>query len=129
MSNNKTDYLEGKLIEHVVRNVTYTPPATVYAALFTTATTEAGGGTEVSGNGYARQPVTFGAQSGGACSNSADVVFPPATGNWGTLTDFAIMDAVTGGNMLYYGTLVSSITVNTGQQFKFLVGNLTVTEF
>lgn len=58
-----TDYLESKLLDHVVRNVVYTPPTSVYVALFTTPTTDAGGGTEVVGGAYARQFVTFSAAS------------------------------------------------------------------
>ena len=53
-----TDFLENKIIDHMLRNQAYTPPTTVYVALFTTATTDAGGGTEVSGGAYARQAVT-----------------------------------------------------------------------
>jgi hypothetical protein len=129
MANNKTDYLEGKIVEHVLRNVSYTSPTTVYAALFTSAPGETGGGTEVAGNAYARQAITFGAQSGGTVLNSVDVVFPVATpSGWGTITDFAIFDALTTGNMLYYGTLSSPVTINSGEQFKFAAGALSVQE-
>jgi hypothetical protein len=61
-----TDYLENKIIDHMLRNQAYTPPSTVYVALFTTATGDDGSGTEVSGGSYARQAVTLGAASGGA---------------------------------------------------------------
>ena len=121
-----TDYLENKLLDHVLRNTAYTSPTTVYVALFTAAPGEAGGGTEVSGGGYARQAVTFGAPSAGSTSNSADITFPTATANWGTITHFAIFDASTGGNMLYYGQLTSSVTVNSGQQLTIPAGNLTI---
>jgi hypothetical protein len=102
---NKTNFLEGKLVEHVLRNVSYTSPTTVYVGLFTVAPGEAGGGTEVSVGAYARQAVTFGAQSGGLCSNSGDILFPVATADWGTILAMAIFDALTTGNMLYYGLL------------------------
>jgi len=49
----KSDYLENKVLDHVLRNTSYTPPATVYLGLFTANPTDAGGGTEVSGNAYA----------------------------------------------------------------------------
>lgn len=121
-----TDYLENKLLDHVLRNTAYTSPTTVYVALFTAAPGEAGGGTEVSGGGYARQAVTFSAPSAGSTSNSADITFPTATADWGTITHFAIFDASTGGNMLYYGQLTSSVTVNSGQQLTIPAGNLTI---
>ncbi len=121
-----TDYLENKLLDHVLRNTAYTSPTTVYVALFTAAPGEAGGGTEVSGGGYARQAVTFSAPSAGSTSNSSDITFPTATADWGTITHFAIFDASTGGNMLYYGQLTSSVTVNSGQQLTIPAGNLTI---
>jgi hypothetical protein len=128
MANNKSDYLEGKIIEHVLRNVAYTSPVTVYLALYTAAAGETGGGTEVSGGSYARVAITFGAQSGGTVLNSTDLLFTTATGAWGTITDFGIMDALTVGNLLYYGPLSASQAITTGQQAKFATGSISVSE-
>lgn len=125
----KSDYLEGKIIEHVLRNVAYTSPTTVYCALYTATPSDAGGGTEVSGNGYARQAVTFGAHSGGVCTNSAAITFPvDTTANWGTITSFGIFDALTVGNLLYWGALTASQVVNVGNQLQFAIGALSVGE-
>lgn len=49
-----TDSLENRTLDHRFRGQPDTPAATLYLALFTSATTDAGGGTEVTGNGYAR---------------------------------------------------------------------------
>ena len=122
-----TDFMENKIIDHMLRNQAYTPPSTVYVALFTTATTDAGGGTEVSGGSYARQAVTLAAASGGASENSADITFPTATADWGTITHVALMDALTGGNMLMHTPLDASKTVNNGDTFKINAGDLDVT--
>jgi hypothetical protein len=122
-----TDYLEDKIIDHMLRNQAYTPPSTVYVALFTSATNDAGGGTEVSGGAYVRQAVTLAAASGGASSNSAAVTFPQATADWGTITHLALMDALTGGNMLMHTALDASKTVNNGDTFKINAGDLDVT--
>jgi hypothetical protein len=81
--------------------------------LFTVAPGETGGGTEVSGGGYARQSFTLTAASGGATSNAADITFGPATANWGTIVAVGIFDAATGGNMLMYGNLATSKIVNS----------------
>jgi hypothetical protein len=121
-----TDYLENALANHVLRNVAYTSPSAVYVGLFTVAPGETGGGTEVSGGGYARQAVTFGAPSNGTVTNSADVTFPVATASWGTIVAFAIFDAASGGNMLIYGSLTSSKSVGSGDQFKFPAGQLQI---
>ena len=122
-----SDFLENKIIDHMLRNQAYTPPSTVYVALFTTATTDAGGGTEVSGGAYARQSITLTAASGGASENSADITFPQATADWGTITHVALMDALTGGNMLMHTALDASKTVNNGDTFKINAGDLDVT--
>ncbi|MGB5925320.1 MAG: hypothetical protein WBH01_04420 [Dehalococcoidia bacterium] len=122
-----TDFMENKIIDHMLRAQAYTPPSTVYVALFTSAPSDAGGGTEVSGGAYARQAVTLDAAAGGASSNSADITFPQATADWGTITHLALMDALTGGNMLMHSPLDASKTVNNGDTFKFNAGDLDVT--
>jgi hypothetical protein len=119
-----TDYLEDKLRDHVLRNVAYTSPTTVYLALFTTATTDAGGGTEVVGGSYARQAVAFtaGAAGSGAADNTAAETFSnmPAV----TVTHAAIMDASSGGNMLLHGPLPSPKTVGAGDALEFAAGDI-----
>lgn len=122
-----SDYLEEALLNHVLRNTAYTAPATVYLALFTTAPGEAGGGTEVSGGGYARQAISFNAPSGGTCTNSADVNFPQATADWGTIQGFGIFSAATGGNLLFYGNFTVAKQVLNGDYFTVPVGQLSIT--
>jgi hypothetical protein len=122
-----TDFMENKIIDHMLRNQSYTPPATVYVALFTTATADDGSGTEVSGGAYARQAVTLDAAEEGASENSADITFPTATADWGTVTHLALFDALTGGNMLMHSPLDESKTINNGDTFKINAGALDVT--
>lgn len=122
-----SNYLENKLQDHVLRNVAYTPPTTVYAALYTTDPTDADTGTEVSGNAYARQAITFGASANGVSSNTGVVTFPVATGAWGTVTHFGIRDAITGGNLLHSGALSASQSVILNNQIVFNAGQISVT--
>lgn len=122
-----SNYLENALINGTLRNTSYTAPTTVYIGLFTSDPTDAGSGTEVSGNAYARQSATFAAPSNGASSTDADIQFPQATGNWGTVGWFGIFDALTTGNLMYHGALTASKTIETGDVFKIASGNLTVT--
>jgi hypothetical protein len=123
-------YLENELYDHLFRNLAYTSPTTVYAALFgTTASTanlEAGTLTgEISGNAYARTAITFGAPTNGLGANSAAVTFPAASGgNWGTIRYMAIMDASTAGNVLMYTQLDSDVVINDGNQFQFNTGDI-----
>ena len=122
-----SDFLENKIIDHMLRNQAYTPPATVYVALFTTATDDTGGGTEVTGGSYARQDAGLSAASSGASSNAADITFPTATADWGTVTHCALMDASTAGNMLMHSILDASKAVGNGDTFKISLGDLDVT--
>ena len=123
-----SNYLENALLNATLRNTTYTSPATVYAGLFTTDPTDAGSGSEVSGGSYARKAITFAAPSNGVTTNSAAAVeFDQATGSWGTITHFAIFDALTTGNMLYYGALTTSKTIASGDVFKFATSSVSVT--
>jgi hypothetical protein len=127
MAGAMTIYLENALLDHVLRNTPMASPTAVYVALFTVSPGESGGGTEVSGGGYARQQAVFSTPSNGQVSNSADIVFPVATADWGTIPYFAIFDAVSGGNMLLYGAFASSKIVQTGDQLIIRQGNLTIT--
>lgn len=121
-----SDYLEGKVLEHTLDIASYTAPTAVYLALYTTAPTDAGGGTEVSGNAYARQAVTF-ERTGNVASNASQISFPSPTGSWGTVVAFGIFDALTTGNLLYWDNLDNSQTVSEGNEVFFVEGALTVT--
>lgn len=127
-----TNYLELKILDDLVGNAAYSPPATLYLALATDATTpdvEAGTFTECTGGAYTRQPVTgteWAAASGGAVSTSANVEWTTATNNWGTITHVALMDASTSGNALIIQALASNKTVETGDTFVINSGNLTI---
>jgi hypothetical protein len=132
-----SDYLENALLDHVLSNTAMTSPTTVYVGLFTsdpsTGSTdenlEAGTLTdEVSGNGYARKSVSFGAAADGSATTDANVTFDPASGgDWGEITHIAIIDALTTGNVLFYGTLTTAKTIQDGDTFQITSGNLTVT--
>ena len=138
-----SDYLENKLVDWLFRGQSYTPPATLYVGLMTSAPSDTGPGTEVSGGSYARVAVTAslanfaGTQSAGSTvassgtsgttSNNGAVTFPAPTGNWGTITHFGVYDASTSGNMLAYGALTASKTVNSGDAApSFGAGQLTI---
>ena len=121
-----SNYLENALINGTVRGTTYTAPSTVYVALYTSDPTDADTGTEVSGGSYSRQSVTFAAPSNGLCASNADVTFPQATANWGTVGWIGLRDASTGGNLLYHTPLDAAKTIETGDIFKIASGNLTV---
>lgn len=119
-------YLKNKLINHTLRNVSYTAPAIVYVALFTTDPTDDNTGTEVSGGSYARLPLTLTAPSAGTGTNTADLVFGPAGTAWGIITHSAIFDSLTGGNLLFHDTLLASKLIGIGDIAKISIGALSV---
>jgi hypothetical protein len=88
------------------------------------------GANEIVGNGYARQgPVTF-TDSGfdpTTAANSAIVSFPTATAAWGSVPFFSVWTALSGGTYQGSGPITPAVTVNSGDQVRFLTGSLTLT--
>jgi hypothetical protein len=110
--------------------LTTTPLANVYLALFTVAPTDSTGGTEVTGGSYARHDSKgkWATPAAGAVSTNAVCTFPTASANWGTIVGFAVMSALSGGNMLMWGTLTAPKAVDNGDTASFASGALTLTE-
>lgn len=124
----KSVYLRANVLNHVFRNTSYTSPAAVYVALFTTTPSDISPGVEVSGGGYSRQLATFGAPSGSSISNSADVIFPIASAPWGTVVAFGLFDSPVAGNLLCYGALTAPRDVLASDQERFPTGQLVIAE-
>jgi len=125
-----SDYTENLLLNWLLTTNSATRPTAWYVGLFTAAPSDTGGGTEVTGNGYARVATGTISISGTAttATNSAAIEFAAASGgNWGTITYAAIFDASSGGNMLAWAALTTSRTINDGDVFRIPAGSLTVT--
>lgn len=128
-----SDYLENEILDHILRKETYVAPD-LWIALFTADDgLEAGTITsEVSGGSYARLEIDrtilkFTVASSGASDNTENWEFPEASGSWGTVAYMAIMDAVSGGNVLVHGALTVSKAIASGDVFRFKTGELDVT--
>lgn len=121
-----SNYLENKILLHVLSNTSYTSPTTVYLSLHTADPTDAGTGTEVSGGSYARQSFAS-TISGNAASNTSAIEFPTATGSWGTIGWVGVWDNVSGGNLLFHGALTTSKTIASGDVFRVPAGDLDIT--
>ncbi len=125
-----SNYLENKILDHVLTASAFTQPSR-YIALFTQSPGESGSFTyeiSTSGTAYARQAVTFAAAASGSSATNATVTFPTATANWGTITHVAVVDGDTegAGNVLFYGAVTTSKTIETGDTFQISSGNLTI---
>jgi hypothetical protein len=139
-----SDYLENKLVDHVFRGQSYSLPV-LYVGLLTAAPSDAGGGTEVSGGSYARVKAAAGASqaltdwkstqndnlastgTGGNTTNTNAVNFPTPSATWGTVTHFGIYDALSGGNLLFWGALTIAKTINQSDTVTFPAGSLSIT--
>lgn len=136
------NYLEEQILNHIFRTATFPKPSALAIALLTSAAvdTDTGAltGKEVANSfGYARQslnpldsnwknPATA---TQGTTSNLSTITFGPANGgNWGTIVGVAIVDSAAygGGNLLFYGLLTTSKTVNDGDTFKFNLNDLNI---
>ena len=125
-----SNYTENKVLDHLTGKTSFTMP-TVYAGLSTANPGETASGlAEPSTGSYARVATTgatWAAAASGSTSNAAEIAFPTATGAWGTLTHFALFDALTTGNMLWYGSLTQSKAIVSGDTAKFEIGSLVLT--
>lgn len=138
-----SDYLEKKLLDHALGTASFTTPGTVFLALFTT--DDSAGNTaeeletgdltnEVTGNGYARQTISFNAaNASGTATNNGAVTFTASGGAFGTITHVAVMDtnstsdSAGAGNVLFYGALTASKTIEDGDSFQIADTNLSIT--
>lgn len=133
-----SSWLTQQLLAHVfVAGVAYAPPRLLYAALYTTPPSTAGGGVEVAGDpAYRRLVVPFVANPGWPASvvNSAQLVWPTPAADWGNLSALGIWDLAIGGNFLSYGLMlgtdgVTPVTIFVGaggEPFVVDAGKLTV---
>ena len=118
--------LANKLANATVRNTSYTSPATVYVALYSTAPTAATSGTELSGSGYSRQAVTFGAPTAGTVASNVAVTFGAATANWTAAVAIATVDASTSGNIMWFKGIATQV-VKSGDSLTLDSGDITIT--
>ena len=133
-----SSYLEDQLLNWIKGTTFVAAPATLYVALYTAAPNDASAsGTEVSGNAYARVAITSstgwsaiaaaGAGTGDSITNAGIITFPtPTPAGWGTVTGFALYDAVTVGNEIVWAALTASKVINAGDTVSFAVGAISI---
>lgn len=139
-----SDYLESALIDHIFRTSSFTKPSVLAIALLTTNAVDADSGVFTTGTGvevtnagaYARvsrNPLdanwTATAGGDGQTDNAAAITFTQATGSWGTVNAFAIVDNATynTGNMLFYSAVTTPRAIDNGDTAEFAAGAITVT--
>lgn len=120
-----SDYAEAAILNHVFRNTALTSPTTVYLALYTVAPTDAGGGTEVTGGGYARNACAFDAPVGNTISNTAEETWTASGAAYGTVVAVGVFDAITGGNLLAWDNF-TGLVINDGDTIRFVAGAIDI---
>jgi hypothetical protein len=124
-----SNFWENEILDHVFGTGAYTAP-TIYVGLSTAdPLDDASGLAEPSGGAYARVAHSaWDVAASGATENTGTVTFPENTASWGTVTHFALFDALSGGNMLAHGSLNASKDLSsTGQTPRFSDGELDIT--
>jgi len=108
--------------------VSFTPPTNYYLGLSIGSGSQP---TEPAGLNYSRVQVPntksyFSYSSSGCLVISASVAFPMSSGNWGTITDMVLFDAITSGCIRFYTALPSPITVQTNTTLTFSASSITI---
>lgn len=105
---------------------------TIYVALCESAPTDTTTGSTLDESGYtsyARVSTVAGdwnSASAGALDNANTITFPTSTGGTSLVTHFALVDASSNGNVLVYGALNASKTIDSGDTASFAAGALDV---
>lgn len=118
-------FLADKLLDHVIGGTSYTPPSTVYVALFTTMPDAGGSGAvEATGGSYGRVAVTNNPTNWPNASlrqkvNANDIEFIQATDDWGMILGAGLYDDLSAGNLLVFGLFDEPIDVNLNDKLTF----------
>jgi len=118
-----TNFLRDALAAHVLGTVTYTRPSGLLLGLFTTEVGPAGGGDEVSGNGYQRRTITFsaGSNTGERVNNSMSFPDMPLV----TVRGLYVFD--TDSNPLYFANF-APVSVAENDTYPVNSGTLIITQ-
>jgi len=123
---------ENSVLDHIFKNTSMSQPTNLYVALCKSTISDTHTGStlpsEISGGAYARKKCnTWAAAAAGSLSNTIKIEFAEATANWGTITDFAVCDHSSTGNVIGYDKLTTAKKVGTGDTAKFATNDLKVT--
>lgn len=133
-SNAMSSYLEDQVLNWLKGTTFVAAPATVYVALYTATPTDANAsGTEVTGGTYSRKAVTTSTGWSSISGSGPHTISNSGTIDWTTtlpactLVAFAIYDASSAGNELFWGPLTGQpISVNAGDPTSFAAGALVI---
>ena len=121
------NFAEKKILDHLLKTASYSPPATVYLGLSTADPTHDGSGwAPPTYTGYARKAITFAAAGSRAIAQTGAVAFDACSGGSSTVTHWGLWDNSTGGNLLAYGALPVQKNIVSGNTPSVASGQVTV---
>lgn len=133
MAQNKTRYGRKAVLDHFFGRVAYTFPTGVWLGLATADPTELGSfANELTQTGYARVDIhtlmSNAILASGQIANAAEINVGPAVVDWPEVTHAFLADSATtgAGNMVYFGSVVTSRVVPAGDPFKIRIGQFVV---
>jgi hypothetical protein len=122
-------YLGKAMLDWSLLGATPTRPANSYVGIALVAPTSTNGSEIATGSGMTRQTVAFSAAASPAntAGNSVAMTFGPISAI-ATVQGIQVWDTgvATAGNMLWYGNLTTSRTMNGGDSLVFAVGALEI---
>lgn len=128
MAGSLSDFLENELLDHVLKTGAYSVPTDIYVALSTADPLDSSTGIAEPGNGYARVVMNdWDASTSRATENTNQITFPQSTGDWGTISHWAIYDTLSSGNFLAHGDFTVSKECPLGTNLYIAVGDIDVT--
>ena len=122
---NLTNFSENQLLAWQLTTGSVTRPSAWFVGVGTGHTDITLTG-EPSGNGYARQAITFSVTNDTA-TNTALLVFGPASVAWGSMASVGVFTAASGGDCLWTGALAAPRTIDVGDSLTIAAGALTQT--
>ena len=122
------NFTEAKILDHLLKTASYSPPATVYLGLSTADPTHDGSGwADPTYTGYARKAITFAAAGSRAIAQSGAINFDACSGGSSTVGWWGIWDQLAaGGNLLAYGALSVAKTIVSGNTPSVASGQITI---
>ena len=124
-----SNYMEDAITAWINGTTFPSAPTNTYVQLYSQDPTDAGSATGAlyTRVTYAASGWTRGTGGAGTLSNTNAITMQSSAGSAATASHFAVFDAATSGNLLFYGALSASKSIAAGDEVKFNALQLTLT--
>lgn len=119
-----SNYAEAKLLAHVLGENYWTGPDAVYIGLFSNVPDDSTPGAFIVDAGLKHIDWSL---TGSTATNVTNVIFGPATEDWGTVRSFGLYDSIASSNLLLWGILDTPTPVTVAQTYTVAPGDITIT--